>query len=153
MRGSRGGRTALWTVSWPCLRLCPGYFKCVVVYVRHKFRRLTGTSTEAELLVELWTCRMILLQSTPDTLNGVRGFYRRVGGLPEKVALYFCCEGRSVLLCMEGVFRISINCYDAAWPGQLELEVGIMRHRIESSECGSSEQCVITAAKSDDVKD
>ena len=53
----------------------------------------------------------------------------------------------------EGTFGISINCYDAAWPGHLELEVSIMRHRIESSKCGSSEQCVIAAARRDDVKD
>ena len=65
---------------------------------QHKFCRLTGTRTEAELLVELWTCRMILLQGTPDSLDGVRGLYRRVGGLPKKGALYFCYEGHSVLL-------------------------------------------------------
>ena len=58
-----------------------------------------------------------------------------------------------MLLSTEGAFRVSINCYDAAWPGHLELEVSIMRHRIESSKCGSSEQCVIAAAEGDDIED
>ena len=58
-----------------------------------------------------------------------------------------------MLLGTEGAFRVSINCYDAAWSGHLELEVSIMRHRIESSKCGSSEQCVIATAKRDDIED
>ena len=78
------------------------------MYARHKFRCLVGTRTEAKLLVELWACRTILLQGTPDSLDGVRELYRRIGGLPKKAALYFCCEGRSVLLCTERVFCVSI---------------------------------------------
>ena len=58
-----------------------------------------------------------------------------------------------MLLGTEGTFFVSINCYDAAWPEHLELEVSIMRHRIESCKCSSSEQCVIAAAKRDDIKD
>ena len=58
-----------------------------------------------------------------------------------------------MLLGMMGAFRISINCYDAAWSGHLELEVSIMWDRIESSECGSSEQCVVTTAERDDIED
>ena len=58
-----------------------------------------------------------------------------------------------MLLGTEGAFRVSINCYDAVWSGHVELEVSIMRHRIESSKCGSSEQCVIAAAKRDDIED
>ena len=58
-----------------------------------------------------------------------------------------------MFLSTEGTFRVSIDCYDAAWPGHLELEVGIVRHRIESSKCGSSEQCVIAAAEGDDIED
>ena len=57
-----------------------------------------------------------------------------------------------MLLGTEGAFRVSINCYDATWSGHFELEVSIMRDRIESSECGSSEQCVIAAAKWDDIE-
>ena len=58
------------------------------MYARHKFRRLTGTRTEAELLVKLWTCQMILLRGTPDSLDGVRVLHRRIGCLPKKAALY-----------------------------------------------------------------
>ena len=58
-----------------------------------------------------------------------------------------------MLFCTEGAFRISIDCYDAAWTGHLELEISIVWHNIESRECGSSEQCVIAVAKGDDVED
>ena len=58
-----------------------------------------------------------------------------------------------MLFCTEGAFRVSINCYDAAWTGHLELEVSIMWDQIESSECGSSEQCVVAAAKRDEIED
>ena len=62
-------------------------------------------------------------------------------------------RSNSVLLCAEGAFRVSIDCYNTAWSGHLELEIGIVRHRIESSECGSSEQCVIATAEWDYIKD
>ena len=84
------------------------------MYVRRKFHRLTGPGTEAELLVELWMCRTILLQGTPDSLEGIRGPYRQICGLPQKAALYFCCEGRSVLLRTERAFCVSINFYNPA---------------------------------------
>ena len=58
-----------------------------------------------------------------------------------------------MLLDTEGAFRISIDCYDATWSGHLELEISVVRYRIESSTCGLSEQCVITAADWDDVED
>ena len=58
-----------------------------------------------------------------------------------------------MLLGTQGALRVSIDCYDTAWSGHLELEVGIVRHRIESSECGSSEQCVIATAEGDDIED
>ena len=95
---------------------------------------------EAELLVELWTCRTILLWSTPDSLDGVHGLYCRIEGLPKEASLYFCCKGRSVLLRTEGALYVSIDCYNPVRSGHLELEVGIVWHRIESSECGSSKQ-------------
>ena len=123
------------------------------MYAWHKFRRLTGTRTEAELLLELWTCRTILLQSTPDSLDGVRGLYRRVGSLPKKIAVYFCCESRSVILRTERAFCVSIDCYNPARSWHLELKVFIVWYRIESSECGSSEQCVVATAERDDVED
>ena len=71
------------------------------MYAWHKFFRLSETRAEAELLVELWTCRTILLHGTPDSLDGVRALYRRIGCLPEKAVLYFYREGRRVLLCTE----------------------------------------------------
>ena len=58
-----------------------------------------------------------------------------------------------MLFSAEGALHVSIDCYDAAWSGHLELEISIVRHRIESSECGSSEQCVIATAEGDDIKD
>ena len=58
-----------------------------------------------------------------------------------------------MLLGMEGAFRVSIDCYDTAWSGHFKLEVGVVRHRIKSSECGSSEQCMIASVEGDDIKD
>ena len=46
-----------------------------------------------------------------------------------------------------------MNHDDAAWTGHLELTVGIMWHRVESSERGSSEQCLIITAERDDFED
>ena len=129
----------MWTVSWSCLRLYPGYFKCVVVYVQHECRRLIGTRAEAKLLVELWTCQTILLWSTPDSLDGIRVLYRRIGCLPKKVVLYFRREGRGVLLCMKRAHYVSINCDNPVRFRLFELEVCIMRYRIEFGKCGSSE--------------
>ena len=58
-----------------------------------------------------------------------------------------------MLFCAEGAFRVSINCYDTAWTGHLELEISVVWHRVESSKCGSSKQCVIAAVKGDDIED
>ena len=58
-----------------------------------------------------------------------------------------------MLLGTEGVFHVSINCYDVARSWHLELEIGIVWYDVESSKCGSSEQCVIAAAKGDDIQD
>ena len=58
-----------------------------------------------------------------------------------------------MLFCTEGAFRISIDCYDAAWTGHLELEISIVQYCVESSERGSFEQCVIAVAEGDDIKD
>ena len=56
-----------------------------------------------------------------------------------------------MLFCTEGAFRVSIDCYDAVWTG--ELEISIVWHRVESSKHGSSEQCVVAAAEGDDIED
>ena len=58
-----------------------------------------------------------------------------------------------MLLGTEGAFRISFDCYDATWSGHLDLAISVVRYRIESSKCGSSEQCMIAAAKGDDIED
>ena len=52
-----------------------------------------------------------------------------------------------MLLSTEGAFRVSIDCYDAAWTGHLDLEISIVWYCIESSKCSLSEQCVIAAAE------
>ena len=61
------------------------------MYVRHECDYLIGTETEAGLLVELLTSRVILLQGSSDPFNGVRGLGSRIKVLLEKAALYFCC--------------------------------------------------------------
>ena len=58
-----------------------------------------------------------------------------------------------MLLGVEGAFRVSIDYYDAAWSGHLELEISVVWHRIESSKCDSSEQCVVATTKGDDIED
>ena len=67
--------------------------------------------------------------------------------------MYFRCKGRRVLLRSEGAFGVSIdhNYSSRAW--HLELEICIVRHRIELSKCGSPEQCVIATAERDYVED
>ena len=121
--------------------------------MRHEFHFFIGAGTKAGLLAELWTSRTVLLQSSSDLLDGVWGLYCRIEVLPEKAILYFCCEGHGVLLSTEGALRISIDCYNTARYGHLELKVCIVWHRIEYSECGLSEQCVITTAEGDEIKD
>ena len=71
----------------------------------------------------------------------------------DKAALYFRCQGRGVLLSTEGALRVYIDCYDTAWSGHLKFEISIVWHRIESSKCSSSEQCVIATAEGDDIED
>ena len=58
-----------------------------------------------------------------------------------------------MLLGTEGAFRVSIDCYDTAWSGHFELNICVVRYRIELGECGSSEQCVIATVEWDYVED
>ena len=58
-----------------------------------------------------------------------------------------------MLFCTERVVHVSVDCYDPARAWHLELEVYIVWYHIESSECGSSEQCMVTAVERDDNKD
>ena len=67
--------------------------------------------------------------------------------------MYFRCEGRRVLLRSERAFDVSIYRDDSARACHLELEICVVRHRIELCKCGSSEQCVIAAAERDYVED
>ena len=91
------------------------------MYAWHEFHRLTGTSTEAELLGELWTGQTILFQSTLDSLDGVQSFNGRTGELPGEAALYFRCNCRRVLLRSEGAFGVSIAVITPRGPGILSL--------------------------------
>ena len=86
-------------------------------------------------------------------LDGVWSFSGRTGELPGEAALYLRCKGRRVLLRSEGAFGVSIdrNYSSRAW--HLELEICVVRHRIEFCKCGSSEQGVITTAEWDYVED
>ena len=52
---------------------------------------LIRAGTEAELLVKLLTGRVVLLQRSPDLLDGVHGLGNRIADLFEKAVLYFCC--------------------------------------------------------------
>ena len=65
----------------------------------------------------------------------------------------FCCKGRGVLLCLERALCVSIYCNNSARSWHLELEVCILWYRIESSECGSPEQRMITTAERDYIED
>ena len=56
-------------------------------------------------------------------------------------------------LCTEGALYVSIDCYNPTRTWHLELEVCVMRYRIESDKCGPSEQCVIATAEGDDIED
>ena len=65
----------------------------------------------------------------------------------------FYCEGHGVLLCSERALRVSIDYNNSARSWHLELEVCIMRYRIESSKCSSPEQRVITTTERDYIED
>ena len=122
------------------------------MYARHEYC-LNGAGVEAGLLIALLACLAILLRGTSDSLDDVQSCCRRIGGLPEKAALYFCREGCSMLFCTERAVYVSIDCYNPAKSWHLELEVCIVWYHIESGECVSSEQCVITTAEGDDIED
>ena len=46
-----------------------------------------------------------------------------------------------------------MNRDDTVWTGHFELTVGIVRHRVESSERGSPEKCLIVTAERGDFED
>ena len=53
----------------------------------------------------------------------------------------------------EGAFRVSIDRDDSLRAWHLELEVCVVRHRVELCKRGSSEQSVIAVAERDYVED
>ena len=58
-----------------------------------------------------------------------------------------------MLLRLERAFGVSIDRDDASRAWHLELEVCVVRHRIELGKCGSPEKCVIATAERDYVED
>ena len=58
-----------------------------------------------------------------------------------------------MLLHLERAFGVSIYRNDSARTWHLELEICVMRHRIEFCKCGSSEQGVIATTERDYVED
>ena len=67
--------------------------------------------------------------------------------------MYLYYEGCGMLFCTERAVHVSVDCYDPVQAWHLELEVCIVWYRIESSECGSSEQCVVATTERDDIED
>ena len=59
------------------------------MYAWYECHYLFGVWTEAELLVELLTSRAVLLQCSPDPLDGVQGLVSWIIMLLEKATLYF----------------------------------------------------------------
>ena len=120
-------------VVWPILVVPPFYYR--------------------RILIELRTSRAILQQSSSDALDGVRELGRRLEVRLKDAFCCFYCQGGGTLFGTEVEFGLAINCYDATRTGHLELTVGIVWHRVESSKRGSSKQCMIITAERDDVKD
>ena len=123
------------------------------MYVRYWFRYVAKAGVGAALLRLLRVCQAVLLWVTPGALGSVWLFNGQTRELPEKATLYLRCESRRMLLRTEGAFGVSVdrNYSSRAW--HLELEICIVRHRIELCKCSSSEQCVISAAERDYIED
>ena len=58
-----------------------------------------------------------------------------------------------MLLCSERALYVSVDCNNSAGSWHLELEICIMRYRIESRKCDSPEQCMVATAERDYVED
>src|SRR3954471_19361569 len=97
----------------------------------------------AALLRLLRTRQLVLLQVAPGALCIVRLLSGRTGELPQKAALDLRCECRRVLLRPDGAFGVSADRDYASRAWHLELEICVVRHRIEFSKCGSFEQGMI----------
>ena len=123
------------------------------MYARYWFRYVVKAGVRAALLRLLRVCQAVLLWVTPGVLGSVWLFNGRTGELPEKATLYLRCESRHMLLRLERAFGVSIDRNDSSRAWHLELEVCVVRHRIELCKCGSSEQGVIATAKRDYIED
>ena len=58
-----------------------------------------------------------------------------------------------MFLCPEGAFSVSVDRDDSSRAWHLELEVCVVRHRVELCERGTSEQGMIAVAERDYVED
>ena len=58
-----------------------------------------------------------------------------------------------MFLHLEGALSVSVDRDDSSRAWHLELEVCIVRHRVELCKCGTSEQGMIAAAERDYVED
>ena len=76
---------------------------------------------EAGLLVVLLACLAILLQGAPESLDGVRGCHRQLGGLSDKAALYFRREGCSMFFYTEERSMFPLTVMTPRGPGILSL--------------------------------
>ena len=123
------------------------------MYARYWFRYVAKVGVGAALLRFLRACQVVLLWITPGALGSVWLFNGRTGELPEKATLYLCCESRHMFLRTKGAFGVPVdrNYSSRAW--HLELEICIVRHRIELCKCSSSEQGVIATTKLDYIED
>ena len=63
------------------------------------------------------------------------------------------CTSAAIAAVCSSVRSVSIDCDDASRAWHLELEVCVVRHRIELGKCGSREQCVLATAERDYVED
>ena len=123
------------------------------MYAWYRYHHLARVGVGATLLCLLITCQPALLEVASGALDVVRTFNTRIGELPSDATLYFRHQGRRVLLRSERAFGVSIYRDDSARAWHLELEICVVRHRIEFCKCGSSEQGVIATAEWDYVED
>ena len=123
------------------------------MYARYISRNLMGQSAEAELLIEVRVRRVITVMRGLDSFRDVVGFnVRRIIWL-DKAAIHLGCKGHGVFFSMEGVLHISVDYNNAMWLGHIKLQISIVQDCIKAGESSSSEKCVITTAKGDDVED
>ena len=67
--------------------------------------------------------------------------------------MYFRCDSRHMLLRSDRAFGVSIDRDDSSRAWHLELEVYVVRHRVELCKRGSSEQSMIAVAERNYVED